>query len=357
MPLTCPSCGANAEHCAGSGSGLLWTCRSCGGSASTIARMRKYIPVAVVNSLWNAAKSGQFPQFRRCPSCNHEMAEVTVSDGSFGIDVCTGCGFVWFDAGEYQRLPKVPGVAEKQISPELAQRLALSRVETIRRNSLAGKESPDEAWKFIPALLGVPVEFDCEETRCTPYATLVLLIVISAVSLFGFTGALSPAKFGLIPAEWARLGGLTFFTSFFLHGGLRHLAGNMYYLFVFGDNVEDVLGRTKFLLLLAVSTLAGGAAYVLTHAGSPTACIGASGGISGILAYYALRFPKHRIGVLIFFVKWLRFPVTVYFGFWVLMQLLGAAGGHGNVAHEAHIGGMLAGIVWFFTEQLIGERR
>jgi membrane associated rhomboid family serine protease/Zn-finger nucleic acid-binding protein len=322
--------------------------------------MRKYVPRTVVNSLWHAAKSGLHPRFRRCPSCNHNMTEVPVPGAPFAIDVCTGCGFVWFDADEYQQLPKVPcetKAVEKKLSPELAQRLALHRVEAIRRNARAGKESPDEAWKYIPALLGVPVEFDCEETRCVPYATLILLIIIAAVSLLGFAGILTPAQFGLIPAEWSRLAGLTFFTSFFLHGGLRHLAGNLYYLFVFGDNVEDVLGWRKFLVLLAVSILAGGAAYVLTHSGSGTACIGASGGISGILAYYALRFPKHRIGVLIFFVKWLRFPVTWYFGFWVLLQFLGAAGGRCNVAYEAHLGGMLAGTVWFLTERLAGDRQ
>ena len=288
------------------------------------------------------------------------MTEVPVPDASFSIDVCTGCGFVWFDAGEYQQLPRVPGETrsvQKKISPELAQRLALSRVEAIRRNARAGKESPDEAWKYIPALLGAPVEFDCEETRCTPYATLILLVLIAAVSLFGFAGVLTPAQYGLIPAQWSRLGGLTFLTSFFLHSGLRHLAGNLYYLFVFGDNVEDVLGRSRFLVLLTASTLVGGVAYVLTHDGSATACIGASGGISGILAYYALRFPNHRIGVLIFFVKWLRFPVTWYFAFWVLLQFLGVASGHGNVAYEAHIGGLMTGTVWFLAERLAGERR
>jgi membrane associated rhomboid family serine protease len=321
--------------------------------------MRKYMPVAVVNSLWNAAKNGQFPQVRFCPSCGRSLSAVPVPDAAFVIDVCTGCGFVWFDAGEFQQMPKAPPVEiKKPLPPAVTQRIALCRLEALRREEHEARKSPDEAWKYIPALLGMPVEFDSEETRRMPVATLFLLCVISAVSFLGFAGVLTSAQFGLIPAEWGRMAGLTFLTSFFLHVGAGHLLGNLYFLFVFGDNVEEVLGRTRFLVLLAVSTLVGGLTFVLARPDSAEACVGASGGVSGVLAYYALRFPKHRIGLLFFFVKWLRMPATFYAGFWVLLQILGASGGgRSHVAYEAHIGGLLAGTVWFLAERFSGGRR
>ena len=132
---------------------------------------------------------------------------------------------------------------------------------------------------------------------------------------------------------------------------LGHLLGNLYFLFVFGDNVEDFLGRARFLTLLVASTLVGGIFYILAHEGSMTPCIGASGGVSGILAYYALRFPKHRLGFLFFFCKWLRFPVIAYLAFWVIMQLIGALSGAGRVAYMAHIGGLLTGVVFWAAER------
>jgi len=325
-----------------------------------ISTMRKTIPRDIVNSLWNAAQSGQFPQNRTCPSCNQMMAEVPVPGESFAIDVCTRCAFVWFDSGEYQLLlqtPKEDHSKGEQISPELAQRYALHRVEHIRQRSRREKCTPDEAWKYIPALLGVPVEFDCEPVRRQPIVTLLLLIIVSVVSLLGFAGILTSSAFGLIPAEWGRLGGLTFLTSFFLHAGPRHLLGNLYFLFVFGDNVEDFMGRARFLVLLVAATLGGGLLHVLVNQHSNVPCIGASGGISGILAYYALRFPKYRVGFLIFFCKWIRFPVIGYFAFWVIMQLIGALSGAGRVAYMAHIGGLLTGLVFWAAERFARPAR
>jgi membrane associated rhomboid family serine protease len=321
-----------------------------------ISALRKVVPCDVVNSLWNAAKSGRYPQKRACPACSHKMAEVPVGGDAVAIDICPACAFVWFDAGEFQQMPKTPTpqeAAKKPMNPELARLTAMHKVEHIREQARREKSSPDEAWKYIPALLGAPVEFDCETTRCAPVVTWSLLAVVTATSLLGFAGLLSPLTFGLIPAEWSRLGGLTFLSYFFLHGGILHLLGNLYFLYVFGDNVEDFLGRKKYLMLLADATLAGGVAYVLWHHGSMTPCIGASAGISGILAYYALRFPKHRIGVLFFFCKWIRFPVMGYFAFWVLIQIIGAYGRTGHVAYMAHIGGLLAGVLFWLIERSV----
>lgn len=334
--------------------GVLWRCPQCRGASSMISTMRTYVPREMVNSFWNAARNQPFARNRICPSCRQPMAEVPVSGESFAIDVCTRCGFVWFDSGEYQQLPKTPEEVppvRKTLPPEITQRMALSDVERLREAAHIEKSVPDETWKYIPALLGVPVEFDSETVHTFPAVTLSLMMLIAGVSLLGFAGILPSSVFGLVPAQWARWGGLTFLTSFFLHGGVGHLLGNLYFLYIFGDNVEEVQGRVRFLVLLAASTLVGGMAHVMMNPDSIVPCIGASGGISGVLAYYALRFPRHRIGILIFFCKWIRFPVIAYLAVWMLFQIMGLLSGAGRVAYMAHIGGLLTGFAFWASER------
>jgi membrane associated rhomboid family serine protease len=152
---------------------------------------------------------------------------------------------------------------------------------------------------------------------------------------------------------------VTIFTSMFLHGGLFHIAGNMLYLWIFGDNVEDAFGHVRFLLFY----LASGVAAALTQtAMAPTSrvpMIGASGAISGVLGAYLLLFPYARILTLItfgFFIRFVYVPALLVLGFWIVVQLVnglfavgvGAETGSG-IAWFAHIGGFLAGILLLFV--------
>jgi membrane associated rhomboid family serine protease len=147
---------------------------------------------------------------------------------------------------------------------------------------------------------------------------------------------------------------LTLFTAMFLHGGLFHLGGNMLYLWIFGDNVEDKLGHLRFLIFYFLSGMAASLAHVITSPGSQIPMVGASGAIAGVLGAYLIRFPQARIQTLIFFgffVRAVRIPALFVLGFWFILQLLyglpslGAQGG--GVAWFAHIGGFLAGILLF----------
>ena len=103
-------------------------------------------------------------------------------------------------------------------------------------------------------------------------------------------------QWGLIPAEMFRHGGLTLVSCFFLHGGIFHLIGNVYFLLILGDNCEDLLGPWRYMQLLVAATVVGALAHIALNIGSPIPCIGASGGISGIIAYYALRHPETKVG-------------------------------------------------------------
>lgn len=153
---------------------------------------------------------------------------------------------------------------------------------------------------------------------------------------------------------------VTVLTSMFLHGGVFHIAGNMLYLWIFGDNIEDTLGHGRFLLFYLLS---GSAAAVLQSVLNPTSgvpMVGASGAISGVLGAYLLQFPYARILTLImvgFFIRFVYIPAVFVLGFWIVVQFLNglitfslAAGQEtGGVAWFAHIGGFLGGMALLFV--------
>ncbi len=155
---------------------------------------------------------------------------------------------------------------------------------------------------------------------------------------------------------------LTLFTSMFLHGGLLHIGGNMLYLWIFGDNVEEDLGHLRFLLFYLGCGLAANGLQILANPQSNIPMIGASGAIAGVLGAYLVRFPRAKVLTLIIFgylVRLVRMPAFFLLGFWFLIQLLNgipSLGGRfgGGIAWFAHIGGFLAGMI---GAKLLGKRR
>jgi membrane associated rhomboid family serine protease len=165
--------------------------------------------------------------------------------------------------------------------------------------------------------------------------------VVPAVVIHGT----EPGVVRAVPLE------LTFVTSMFLHGGLLHLGGNMMFLWIFGNNVEDSTGHIRFLLFYLLCGLAAAGAHVFLNPGSRLPMIGASGAISGILGAYFLLYPRARVLTLIpigFFLQTILVPAAFFLGLWFLMQV--AAGWStfgsqkGGVAWFAHVGGFAAGI-------------
>ena len=145
---------------------------------------------------------------------------------------------------------------------------------------------------------------------------------------------------------------LTLFTSMFLHGGLAHILGNMLYLVIFGDNVEDALGHARYLVFYLVCGAAAGLSHVFVTAafgGNPLLpTLGASGAISGVLGAYIVLFPRNRVRILWLF-SILEVPAIIAIGIWFAFQLVSSAGmlgaQIGGVAYGAHIGGFLAGVL------------
>ena len=161
---------------------------------------------------------------------------------------------------------------------------------------------------------------------------------------------------------------LTLLTSMFMHGGIAHLLGNMLFLWIFGDNVEDALGHAWYIGFYLLCGVIAGLAHVLSvialagvdSDGAMVPCLGASGAISGVLGGYLLLHPHRRVLVLMFrFLTWV--PAWVAIGIWFAFQLiegLGMLGGsQGGVAYGAHIGGFLAGLALIVPFTMVGSKR
>jgi len=217
---------------------------------------------------------------------------------------------------------------------------------------------------------------DINPTRNFPLVTISLIVVNTLVFLYmaalQFEGgeqaylrfinhaALIPSRFltqpnldaVLVSGSW-----LTLFTSMFLHGGVLHLAGNMLYLWIFGNNVEDIMGSFRFLAFYLICGLVAATAQIYFSRAEPNVpMLGASGAIAGVLGAYLVRFPSAKVDsclLLPFFFTIVRLPAVIVLAFWFVLQLfsgtLSLAGsthdGSGGVAWWAHIGGFLAGMV------------
>jgi membrane associated rhomboid family serine protease/Zn-finger nucleic acid-binding protein len=324
-----------------------------------------------VTALWSRAISATQDDGKSCPICSRAMAQVTMglADQALELDVCKRCEFVWFDAAEYESIPpppkpREPGeVDDKDLPPAAREALALYKVQQIAEQARQeADETPDEGWKTVPAIFGLPVEMESDPLARVPLATLLTALLIAAASFWGFFDLENVVQnFGLIPDEAWRYGGLTFLTSFFLHGGILHLVSNLYFLIIFGEHVEDYLGRKRWLLLVFLAAITGDFLHMMFDPRGTTPCIGASGGIAGLIAFYALKFPHARLGILlrfgfVFIPKWIQFPAWCAFLLWLLLQFWGAydqIAGFSNVSSLAHLGGTAVGVaLWFYWRKI-----
>ena len=182
---------------------------------------------------------------------------------------------------------------------------------------------------------------------------------------FIFTYGLVPARYTVpaISSYFASSQQLFSFVSFmFLHGGLFHLLGNMWSLYIFGDNVEDRLGSLRYLLFYLLCGFASGISHLVINWNSQIPTIGASGAIAGVMGAYLVLFPKSRILTLIpifLFFQFVEVPAFLFLGIWFIFQFLSAAAtaGQGGIAWWAHIGGFIFGIILLRVFLLFKESR
>lgn len=354
--FTCPGCGADLTR-AHNDLGAYWVCSRCQGRAVTLPILRKGLSRDFVNGLWGAVRDGvgQVSE-RKCPACRKQMFEVSAYAGpnSPTVDVCKTCEFIWFDANEMETAPAAPPPppTQEQLDRELPQpareAIAMYQVQRLAEESRERDPAPDAEWKTVPAMFGLPVEVEDDDKWEHAWVTLgvsAVICIVSVVAFFSLRDTLD--MFGLKPAEMLRYGGATLLTSFFLHGGFWHLISNVYFLWLVGGNVENYLGRWRFAALIGAAILLGDMLHILADPHSTTPCVGASGGIAGVMAFYALQFPKIKLAFLVR-LTWVQISAGMAFLIWIGLQFIVAVkqySGVSTVSGMAHLGGALAGAV------------
>jgi membrane associated rhomboid family serine protease len=178
---------------------------------------------------------------------------------------------------------------------------------------------------------------------------------------FIFTYGLVPARYSIPQISAHFTTGqqvIAFLTFMFLHGGFFHLLGNMWFLYIFGDNVEDRLGHFRYLAFYLLCGLASGISHLFLNWTSQIPTIGASGAIAGVMGAYFILYPRAKVLTLVpifFFLHFIKIPAFVFLGFWIFFQFLSAAfsAQTGGIAWWAHIGGFIFGIIFLKLFQLL----
>ncbi|MBI4688349.1 MAG: rhomboid family intramembrane serine protease [Nitrospirae bacterium] len=205
---------------------------------------------------------------------------------------------------------------------------------------------------------------DDNPTRIFPFVTIGLIVINALVFIYQMSSPKGYAEtvfaYGAVPQYLLTFKNvqpippaLTVFTSMFMHGGFLHIAGNMLYLWIFGNNIEDKLGHLRFLIFYILSGIIAAFSHAFTDPSSTIPMVGASGAVSGVLGAYILLFPHARIYTLIFFgffVRVVALPAIFVIGLWIVIQFVNGAlskglPGQGGVAWFAHIGGFVFGLL------------
>jgi membrane associated rhomboid family serine protease len=203
---------------------------------------------------------------------------------------------------------------------------------------------------------------DVIPSRTTPYVTITLVAINILVFLYQFSLGQAVNQFvlayGLVPASFSWVNVVT---SMFLHGGFLHVGGNMLYLWIFGDNVEDRMGHGRFLAFYLLCGTAAALGQTLTVPNSVVPMVGASGAVAGVMGAYFVLYPHSRIVTLLplfIFIQIIEVPAIFFLGIWFVMQLLSGVGSiaaategepGGGIAFWAHIAGFAAGVLGVFV--------
>jgi membrane associated rhomboid family serine protease len=371
--LACPNCQKRLAK-QPSPEGPRWLCGACGGRAIHLPSLRCTPAGAFVRRLWALARSVPAADRKRpCPMCDKWMATVPTlavagSTEPLRLDLCISCQFVWFDPTEHEawlrstslaatdeRLPAETRAALARLPPDARPRPGGHEFEYLTQYGAGADQEDGFELKYLICLLGLPVEVDPPPLHGRPWATWILAGLVTAVTLAAASmDPRSVLPWAFVPAEMWRHGGLTLITSFFLHGSLWHLASNMYFLVVLGDNVEDLLGWPRYLALLLMGTVAGNLCHAAVAPSSAFPAVGASGGIAAVILFYGLQFPHGRLKMGL---RFLIFDISVWAALvlWVTAQLIGTlvqARLGTKVGYAAHLGGALTGLIfWVLYER------
>jgi len=200
---------------------------------------------------------------------------------------------------------------------------------------------------------------DHNPSRRIPYVTYALIAMNVAVFLWGLAFVQTNAEISRLYVDYAMIPAritagenyASLFTSIFLHAGFMHVAGNMLFLWIYGDNMEDEMGHVPFLIFYLATGILASMAHIMADPNSVIPTVGASGAIAGVMGGYLLLFPKAKVDIFVFLVVFIRIfpiPAWIVLGLWFAMQLINGVGVStegGGVAYWAHAGGFIAGLL------------
>ncbi|MBN2362061.1 MAG: rhomboid family intramembrane serine protease [Deltaproteobacteria bacterium] len=308
-------------------------CDRCGGNFLDPGETRQIFGEDAEPSAWvakNFARSLGASKLR-CPAAHGplEAFELRFAGQQVVVDVCPKCKGLWLDRNEGKELAIIVE-AERD-----AERLAESSAGGVKTY-------------LFQLFTGFPLEVYNPVRRRPWMLYLMLLVILAAFGAELTFGRQFVEHWWLDPGKLAhgdQIWGIV--TYGLLHAGIVHLIGNVYFMWVFGDNVEDALGKLGFSAVFFLASIAGGLLHVFTSVGHPIPVLGASGGIAGLLAAYLVLFPRTKLWIVFFFIRF-KLSVLWYFGIWIGLQFLYASLGMPGIAWYAHIGGFFCGglVAW-----------
>jgi len=280
-----------------------------------------------------------------CPGCGNSMTALSYLHGKLHIDLCGACGGVWFDKNEETALVKIlrkrTNIKELHVSPVTNNSVSSLSELMLRYDSF--KDTPysssfkDAAFQLLTNL---PLERNLKPV-CTPVATRAIVFVNIIIFFISQQTGLEEfaMSYGYIHASGNYL---KIFSAMCTHGSILHLAGNMYFLWILGDNVEDIIGPVKFIFFYLIAGIFATLVSGMTL-DPEIVRIGASGAVAGVMGAYFILFPRARFIIRLFI--FIVFPVSslLYLFFWGGYQFLIAYAGSTNIDWAAHLGGLAVG--------------
>ena len=291
-----------------------------------------------------------------CPKCNQKLKKFNYFyDSNVFLDKCPQCQGMWADGGEVKEVarylkkdPRITAIAEGLIRRN-------QTLDDLTELCEALMKPVGPATLLLPKII-IPILDDTPRQR-TPLITISMIIVCTLIFIGQIFVITNPSsffqRFGLIPASFLNIG---LISSMFLHGGFLHLFGNMFFLWLFGDNVEDRFSHLGFFMFYLCCGVAASVMHSILNWDSLIPAIGASGAISGIMGAYFVFYPTARIK-LFFINRIVHMPAFLYLGVWFLFQLMFGlilkSAGTSKIAWFAHIGGFVfGGLVAYYRKKV-----
>ena len=346
MDLTCSVCNTPLLETRSSRA-VTWTCPSCRGRAIGVSLLRRATEGRWAVEVWQHARGVSTRSDRLCPSCRKAM--VTVVD----LEVCKACQLVWFDPPDYEAAPFLPERGARTLPEDALERIARAQAGAIAAEyelRFGQTMTLADALPLVPVVMGLPIEEEARGLHRYPWVTWALTVLVALLGIWSLVQPESAERFALVATDIDRLGGVTFFTALFVHSTIFQLVTNLYFLLLFGDNVEDFLGPLLFSALLLSGGLIGNSMHAIFDGGDPSPMMGASGAVSAIVVFYGCKFPNVHLRV-IRLVRWHSIPAISGLLFWLLTKAVSTTPflGRAEPSLWPYLGGAALGLMfWLF---------